>query len=97
MGGGIPNAASCVWDVRASLELCRWLLTLAFDLEKSSDVVGASRMARLSEQVAPIPYEAGMRSVLVWACCVRRIFSPTPAYSDGKFTRDRVLARDSDF
>jgi hypothetical protein len=36
------------------------------------------------EQVAPIPYEAGMGRVLVWACCVRRTFSATPAYSDGK-------------
>jgi hypothetical protein len=31
---------SCVWDVHASLGLCRSLLPLAFDLEKSSDMVG---------------------------------------------------------
>jgi hypothetical protein len=67
------------------LELCRSLLPLAFDLEKSSDVVGASRMA--VAQVALIPYEAGIgRVLLVWACCVRRTFSPTPAYWDGKRT-----------
>jgi hypothetical protein len=31
----------CVWDVHASLGLCRSLLPLAFDLEKSSDRVGS--------------------------------------------------------
>ncbi len=36
------------------------------------------------EQVAPIPYEAGIGRVLVWACCVRGKFSPHLAYSDGK-------------
>ncbi len=37
---------TCVWDVRALLGLCRSLLPLAFDLEKSSDMVGARRMAQ---------------------------------------------------
>jgi hypothetical protein len=35
---------SCVWDVHASLGLCRSLLPVAFDLEKSSDMVGARLM-----------------------------------------------------
>jgi hypothetical protein len=42
------SGLSCVWGVHASLELCRSLLPLAFDLEKSSDVAGARRMARAS-------------------------------------------------
>ena len=37
----------CVWDVHAS-RLCRSLLPLAFDLEKSPDMVGARRTARAS-------------------------------------------------
>ena len=36
------------------------------------------------EQVAPIRPEAGIGRVLVWACFVRRKFSPHLAYSDGK-------------
>ena len=39
---------SCVWDVHASLGLCRSLLPLAFDLEKSSDMVGAAHDASKS-------------------------------------------------
>ena len=36
------------------------------------------------ERVAPIRPEAGIGRVFVWACCVRRKFSPYLAYSDGK-------------
>jgi hypothetical protein len=39
---------SCAWDVHASLGLCRSLLPLLFDLEKSPDMEGASRRARAS-------------------------------------------------
>jgi hypothetical protein len=39
---GLP----CAWDVHASLGLCRSLLPLAFDLEKSPDIVGARLTAR---------------------------------------------------
>ena len=40
---------------------------------------GWERGAR-REQVAPIPYEAGIGRVLVWACCVRSKFSPHLAF-----------------
>ena len=36
------------------------------------------------EQLAPIQPQAGIGRVLVWACFVRRKFSPHLAYSDGK-------------
>jgi len=36
------------------------------------------------EQLAPIQPQAGIGRVLVWACCVRRKFSPHLAYSDRK-------------
>ena len=34
------------------------------------------------EQVASMQPEAGIGRVLVWACCVRRTFSPPPAYCE---------------
>jgi hypothetical protein len=43
--GSIPGLP-CAWDVHASLGLCRSLLPLAFDLEKSPDIVGARLTAR---------------------------------------------------
>ena len=46
------------------------------------------------EQLAPIQPQACIGRVLVWACCVRRKFSPHLAYC-GWYTRVRVLARDS--
>jgi hypothetical protein len=59
---------SCgAWDFHASLGLCGSLLTLAFDLEKSSDMVGARRLAR-RKQVALVEHQAGIGRV--WACCV---------------------------
>ena len=61
----------CVWSVHASLGLCRSLLPLALDLETSSDVVGAR-------------HQDGIGRGSIWACCVRRKFSPNSAYSDGK-------------
>ncbi len=45
--GSIPGL-SCAWDVHASLGLCRSLLPLALDLEKSPDMMGARRKARAS-------------------------------------------------
>ena len=46
------------------------------------------------EQLAPIQPQACIgRRVLVWACCVRRKFSPHLAYC-GWYMRVRVLARD---
>ncbi len=60
----------CVWSVHASLGLCRSLLPLALDLEKSSNMVGAR-------------HQAGIGRGSVWACCVRRKFSPNSAYSHG--------------
>ena len=64
----------------ASLRLCRSLLPLAFDLEKSSDMVGARRKARASRahptsKLALVGYW--------WVCFVRRKFSPHPASSKG--------------
>ena len=38
----------CVWDVHASLGLCRSPLPLAFDLEKPSEMMGARLMTRTS-------------------------------------------------
>ena len=45
------------------------------------------------EQLAPIQPQACIGRVLVWACCVRRKFSPHLAYC-GWYMRVRVLARD---
>ena len=45
------------------------------------------------EQLAPIHPQAGIGRVLVWACCVRRKFSPHLAYC-GWYMRVRVLALD---
>jgi len=74
----------------ASLRLCRSLLPLAFDLEKSNDMVGARREARASRahptsKLALVAYW--------WACFVRRKFSPHPASSQ-RYTRVQMLARD---
>ena len=64
---------TCVWDVRASLGLCRSHLPLAFDLEKSSDVEGARRMAQ--PRRAHPTSKLALVAYLVRACYVCRTFS----------------------
>ena len=54
---GSTPGLSCVWDVHASLGLCRSPLPLAFDLEKPPDMVGARRMAR-ARRPRPTPKPA---------------------------------------
>jgi hypothetical protein len=70
---------SCVWDVHASLGLGRSLLPLSFDLEKSSDVVGARRMVRASRA-----HPTSSRHWSRIGMGLRGKFSPNPAHSDGK-------------
>ncbi len=63
---------SCVWDVHASLWLCRSLLPFAFDLEKSSDVEGGA----LREHVARIqPQSWHWSRIGVGLLCVQNILS----------------------
>ena len=72
--------------------LCRSLIPLAFDLEKSSDMVGAKRMARAS-RAPPTSTWHWSRIGTGLLCATRRSFSLNPAYSDG--TRVSGCSHDS--
>ena len=82
---------ACLANVRASLRLCRWLLSVASGLASPST---AWERGSRRERAATTRPQAGIGRGLAWACCVRSKFSPHPAYC-GWYTRVRVLACDS--
>jgi len=83
---------ACVWDVHASLGLCRSLLPLAFDLDKSRDKVGARRMR---EQVATAHPASSWHwsRINMGLMCAQKFLAKSGIF--GWLTRVQMLARDS--
>jgi hypothetical protein len=75
----IPRRACGLPWLGRSLGLCRSLLPLAFDLEKSSGMVGARRLAR-SEQVALVQHQAALVAYGPAVCLRFRVAAHSDAH-----------------